>query len=552
MTTIIILGSPTYLAVSLLQMSQFGGTGAQALKEAIDSIFEEGSALELEDYTHKLLAATADGASVNFGHIGGLLKKFENDDRPWLVKIHCVNHRTELAVKDAFEGSKFSEVDKFYIGLYNLLKNSGAIKSDIQSAAESLDITFYVLPKMTGTRFVSHRKRSLTHLLHMWPAIITALENTLAIRQHKGETRAKIQGFIKKLRAYPFLCLVCTYLDVLEKITTTSLIFEGEGLLAHEIMSTIRMTLLELQDMVDSTGIEDELLDSHLSRFQFVDEDGEKSLSATFVRRNQMLRAAQNREYRTIELENFTTLNDAAIEIASREKKKIASELIDYLENRFSSFDDPVFENMKWFDPKNWLEDSAYGNDQIEFLSDHFETILSKTAFLKASALIEWKKFKSFTRVNFGDKLLSNGIDARGVWKTILRYRKSQFPSLCLLAQIIITLSGSNSTVERAFSVLTALLTDRRLKTSHDTIEMIIRIYCNDKVWSEKEREEIIERATDIHLESRRKKKMDESQPKRQRIDIDVNILSDDNEESADDSSGDESYFSSDNDLDNE
>lgn len=32
-------GGPTYLMASLLQMSKFGGTGAQATKDTIDSVF---------------------------------------------------------------------------------------------------------------------------------------------------------------------------------------------------------------------------------------------------------------------------------------------------------------------------------------------------------------------------------------------------------------------------------------------------------------------------------------------------------------------------------
>lgn len=109
-----------------------------------------------------------------------------------------------------------------------------------------MNISNYVLPKMTGTQFVSHRKKALTNLLNMWPAIIAALENTLAVRQYKSETKAKIQGFIKQMKSYAFLCRVCTYLDVLEKITPTSLIFEGDGLLPFEIKPVIDMSVLEL------------------------------------------------------------------------------------------------------------------------------------------------------------------------------------------------------------------------------------------------------------------------------------------------------------------
>lgn len=48
----------------------------------------------------------ADGASVNFGVNNGVYKKLA-DDMPWLLGIHCVAHRLELAAKDAFKGTYF-------------------------------------------------------------------------------------------------------------------------------------------------------------------------------------------------------------------------------------------------------------------------------------------------------------------------------------------------------------------------------------------------------------------------------------------------------------
>ena len=105
----------------------------------------------------------------------------------------------------------------------------------------------------------------------MWPAIITALENTIVVTKYKPGTKAKIQGFLKQLKSYPFLCTVATYLDILEKITPTSLVFEGDGLLPFEVKPTIDLTVSKLEDLIECSGSdEEELSDSHLSRFQFV------------------------------------------------------------------------------------------------------------------------------------------------------------------------------------------------------------------------------------------------------------------------------------------
>ena len=180
------------MVASLLEMADWGGTDAEALKKGIDSIFDDNGLLPLHDYNTKLVTCTADGASVNFGAKKGLLTRL-NEDRGWLVNIHCANHRVELAVKDAFKSSPFQEIDDRYISLYNLLKNSGKIKSEVKIAAEALNIQNYTLPKLTGTRFVGHRITAVRRLLDMWPAIIMALQNVKADQKTKQSVKAKVK-----------------------------------------------------------------------------------------------------------------------------------------------------------------------------------------------------------------------------------------------------------------------------------------------------------------------------------------------------------------------
>ena len=125
---------------------------------------------------------------------------------------YCVNHRIELAVKAAFEDSPFSAVDRFYIANFALMKNSGAIKSAVKHASSSFDISHYELTKMTGTRFVSHRRKALTRLLNIWPALTSAYETILLTRTSKAETKGKIQGFLKNLKSYEILGLFLSLL----------------------------------------------------------------------------------------------------------------------------------------------------------------------------------------------------------------------------------------------------------------------------------------------------------------------------------------------------
>ena len=122
--------------------------------------------------------------------------------RDWLVPIHCVNHRVELAIKDSFDESPFSAVHKLYNTLFSLFKNSGDIKSNVRQAAEDLEISVYTLTKLTGTQFVSHWRGGFTRLLDMWSAIVIALENRLTACKDKPYTRAKISGLVTELHSY--------------------------------------------------------------------------------------------------------------------------------------------------------------------------------------------------------------------------------------------------------------------------------------------------------------------------------------------------------------
>ena len=114
-------------------MNNLGGMGANAIKKAIDSIFNESGNIPLTAaaYKSKLISATADGASVNFGIYNGVLTQLKND-RMWLIKIQCVNHRLELAIKGAVKDiSQFKECERLYISIFSLFRNSGKLKSAV-------------------------------------------------------------------------------------------------------------------------------------------------------------------------------------------------------------------------------------------------------------------------------------------------------------------------------------------------------------------------------------------------------------------------------------
>ena len=486
-------------------MEDWGGTGAESLKNAIDNIFDKDAGqLPIDDFQTKMVSITTDGASVNTGRLSGLMTRM-GEDREWLVKIHCVNHRVELAVKEAISASVFSEVDQFYMNNFYLLRDSGKIKSEIKNAAEVIGIQHYTLQKLTDTRFIGHRRKAFSNLLDLWPAFILAYQNITADPKTRKETKAKVIGLLKKFNSYRLMGLTCAYLDVLEKTVPASKVFEGDGLLPFEVRASISATLGELSEFLED-DCED--FDSHLKRFQpEKNDDGQYFLQCNYHSPGDKCKNLENRKPVQVSFPDMTLLNDQTTMNVKSARKNVSTALIEILKNRFQSFNEQVFSVMTWFHPENWTDEKDYGLEQIIEFANLFVKPLQKAGYNELKIRAEWRGFRRHVNENM------IGREPKQIWKAMLLYKNNQFPNLCLLAEIMICLSSSNSSVERAFSILTMMLSDRRLKTSHEVLQMRLTIHINDRNWSQQEREAILQRALKIYMASKssRKRKLDEA-----------------------------------------
>ena len=299
-------GHLEYLLISLL---------GNAIIDGINSIFQDKKSnfyKSSNEFQSKVVSVTADGASVNFGQHSGVLPQLKQD-RPWMLKIHCINHRVELSVKSAFSHPLLDNVDKFYKSNFYLLRNSGKLKEMIREAAATIGIAFYNLPKIHGTRFIGHRRRGLTSLLEIWPAIAMAYESYATDNQNIAATRAKVTSLLKKFHSYNFLVIVETYLDLLEVMVPVSKIFETSELLPHQIPPTIKSTLMTLELKIDEIGKEDEFLDSYVRRYKVAAVDGDDCVSGEFVRAGEKRKKSSNQNLFEVMVPMKRIKEDAAL-----------------------------------------------------------------------------------------------------------------------------------------------------------------------------------------------------------------------------------------------
>lgn len=210
---------------------------------------------------------------------------------------------------------------------------------------------------------------------------------------------------------------------------------------------------MELNDCKNNAGTDDEFLDSHLTRFRLKQDDtGVFSLSSNFLKEGDALKAKNDRRFVSLDFEEMSHLNNESRLKASDAKRNVISSLATLLKDRFKDFDNGVYAAMSFFDPKNWTDEKDYGNDAIVTFANHFQTTLAVTSYDSSKVLREWRMLRNYVKVWF------RKVEAEDLWKKIINFKRDEFPNVCALAEILISISGSNSSVERAFSMLTNML----------------------------------------------------------------------------------------------
>ena len=210
----------------------------------------------------------------------------------------------------------------------------------------------------------------------MWKPLTTAFEKIVVDKRTIAPVRIKAQGILKKLQSYRFLCLVCCYLDVLELMTPASRIFEEEELMPYKVKLIINETILNLNDAIKCDADED-MLTSYLASFKV----GDGSIITTECSNAaDVHKLIKDRHVIQVELLQMTFVQKESYEAAISEKKKVCENLKELIDTKYSDFDEPVFQNMKWFDPQTWdqkQQDAA----QITSFYEHFKEPLDHANF---------------------------------------------------------------------------------------------------------------------------------------------------------------------------
>ena len=102
----------------------------------------------------------------------------------------------------------------------------------------------------------------------------------------------------------------------------------------------------------------------------------------------------KNRCVIQVELLGMKFVQKESYKVAISEKKKVCENLKGVIDTKYSNFDEPVFQKMKWFDLQTWDQERQEAG-QITSFYEHFKEPLDNPNFQLNLCLKEFKKFKN-------------------------------------------------------------------------------------------------------------------------------------------------------------
>ena len=338
---VVIRGQAVALLLKCIHMDGYGSDEAD-LKRAVDDTITSEYINE-EQYKIKLVCVCADGASVNMGRYKGAVTNIKKT-RPWLLDIHCSNHRLELAVQDAFkEDATFTKVDELLVQLYQLTKNSGKVKRLLKATAMRLDVISVNFIKSSGTRFQNHKYRAIKNLIINYIPMSELMEHYLQPGSKLGTAKviAKMRGCLAALHFY---------YKTLQQTAHLAYVMQKDDVLISDIKDVLADAVENLRDLKkDETELPFESECSENGEMVIKVEATNLPATQRFKDTNKLSEKERARVEKSLEVhrKEYTVKNV----FQGRQKLKsikgtLLPAIIDHINCRFASFVGQIYESI--------------------------------------------------------------------------------------------------------------------------------------------------------------------------------------------------------------
>ncbi|XP_030587420.1 zinc finger protein 862 [Archocentrus centrarchus] len=388
----------------------------------------------------------ADGTNISSGMRANLYIAVQKTF-PWILCLPIMIHRPHLEVLDAISGKELSCLEDLENNLKQLLsfyRYSPRMMAELRSTAPTLSEETEFLGDIRAIRWIIGEPNVLNALIKDYLEVVAHLKE-ISSQTQRADAAAIALTLLQFLMDYQSVKLIYFLLDIIAILSRLAFTFQGDYLLVSQVEAKIEEAIQEIGQLVDCPG-------EYLQEFE---ENFRESFNGVALKN---LRVAESK---------FQSIRE---KICNR-SQGILSQRLD-LQSRSFAKACKVLDLSTW--PSNHEELQAYGEEEIQIIFNHLESIPSAAhegaqTETRGSLVVEWKDLKA-------DYYSMNGF--KEVIGHVCRY-KQRFPLLNRIVQVVRVLPSSTACCDKGRGSLQKMCKNNRSRLTLEQMNDLLTVAIN-------------------------------------------------------------------------
>ena len=309
-----------------------------------------------------------------------------------------------------------------------------------------------------GTRWIGHKRRALQRIVDRFGVYIIHLTNLIEDPAVKPADKCKLKGYLRKWSQGKMLIGCSMYIDILKAPSILSLVLQEDGM---DIIQGIKAIL------------------KSVSYLQSLNKEAPKEWSTVKLTLTRIADEGGSKVYQGSDLSNYT---EAMLRKCFTDGLADLKNLDTALKERLSWSDTNLLRSIIVFlDTRCWSrpmanEDSGDDNAQVKEAVEDIVSIFREPLEAKGTSTFSIQDEVDEV-VDFYRQYLNPEESYKKVWYKIFTAPDARkWPTVILLSELLFSLPFTNSTVERAFSIMNIIKTDRHTSLNDSTLDDLMEI----------------------------------------------------------------------------
>ncbi|KAG0572981.1 hypothetical protein KC19_VG138700 [Ceratodon purpureus] len=212
--------------------------GANHLTIVLISAIEKGGGISKQECVNKLASFGADGVNTFQGKRSRVVKQLQNRFAPRVMGIHCMAHRTNLAVEALSKLEVVSRIEAMLASLFRFFSKSPKRHREYQALAEHMNSKGLKILRNVKTRWISM----------LSPALRIMNEyNVLVVKFHQDSQAASVTNVLAYLTDVQILLGLACLLPMLRSLHSLIKFAQGRDLFVCDYVAPIHCCMEEVQ-----------------------------------------------------------------------------------------------------------------------------------------------------------------------------------------------------------------------------------------------------------------------------------------------------------------